>query len=77
MGLTYQINDYFCDKWLQNSEKGKFLVGSVDILQSNTNSDFQVNVLKEYFLKKWRLFLIWDLDTKDVLLLRQTTIWIK
>ena len=53
MGLIYQINDYFCDKYLQISYKTvkrkHFLVGSVDILQSNTNSDFQKNVLKEYF----------------------------
>ena len=34
---------------LKISEKEKFLVGSVDILQSNINSDFQENVLKEYF----------------------------
>ena len=36
MGLIYHINDYF-------------VIGSVDILQSNTNSDFHENVLKEYF----------------------------
>ena len=33
---------------LKNSGKEKFLVGSVDSLQSNTNSDFQENVLKVY-----------------------------
>ena len=34
---------------LKNSEKEKFLVGSVDIFQSNTNSDFQESALKEYW----------------------------
>ena len=38
-----------CKKQVKKiSEKGKFLVGSVDILQNNTNSDFQENALEEY-----------------------------
>ena len=38
-----------CTKQVEkNSEKENFLVGSVDILQSNTTSDFQENALKEY-----------------------------
>ena len=34
---------------LKISEKEEFLFGSVDILQSNRNSDFQGNALKEYY----------------------------
>ena len=33
----------------KNSYKDKFLVGSVHNLQSNWNSDFQENVLQEYY----------------------------
>ena len=33
----------------KNSDKDKFLVGSVHNLQSNWNSDFQENVLQEYY----------------------------
>ena len=37
----------------QNSDKDKFLVGSVHNLQSNSNSDFQENVLQEYGGDSW------------------------
>ena len=36
-------------KKLKNCNKDKFLVGSVHNLQSNWNSDFQENMLQEYY----------------------------
>ena len=36
-------------KKFKNSDKDKFLVGSVHNLQSNWNSDFQESVLQEYY----------------------------
>ena len=53
-GYFEQINNFFvtnnCKKTiLKNSDKDKFLVGSVHNLQSNWNSDFQENVLQEYY----------------------------
>ena len=38
-----------CKKQVKKLVKGKNFVVSVDILQNNTNSDFQENVRKEYF----------------------------
>ena len=35
---------------LKLSEKEEFLVRSFDMLQSNRNSDFQENALKEYLI---------------------------
>ena len=48
------MNNFFvtsnCKKTIfKNSDKDKFLVGSVHNLQSNCNSDFQENVLQEYY----------------------------
>ena len=62
---------------LKNLVKRKnFLLGSVDILQSDTNSDFQENALKEN-LENGDGSLFDTFITKDSLLLRQTTILIK
>ena len=54
MGLIYQITIFVTNnckkkKVLEISENERFLVESVDILQSNRNSDFKENALKEYF----------------------------
>ena len=48
-----QINDtlwQLIDKQVgKNSRNEKFLFGPADILQSNRNSNFQENALKEYY----------------------------
>ena len=54
MGLIWPNKQLFvtnkCNKTiLKNSDKDKFLIGSVHNLQSNWNSDFQENVLQEYY----------------------------
>ena len=53
MGLIWANKRFFgqiiAKKQLKNSDKDKFLVGSVHNFQSNWNSDFQENVLQEYY----------------------------
>ena len=55
LGWFYQINDFFVTyNWKKKqvekiSDKEKFLVGPVDNLQSNCNSNFQENAVKEYY----------------------------
>ena len=54
MGLIWENKQLFCNKLLQknkleSNDKDKFLVGSVHNFQTNWNSDFQENVLQEYY----------------------------
>ena len=61
---------------LKIDSKETFLDRSVDSLQSNWNSDFQENALKEYY-NKWLWSYDYFLYANDALLLIHTTIWIK